>query len=142
MNSTPHAGHDQHASGRREHGAASRDAHHVDHDKHEGHSPGMFRDRFWLSLAFTIPVVVWSAHIQELLSFRAPEFRGSTWIPPVLGTVVFLYGGLVFLRAGRVPARGEVVAHESGVQFEIVDADPRRIKRLRVRLPSSSPGLA
>jgi magnesium and cobalt transporter len=44
-------------------------------------------------------------------------------------------GGLVFLRSGRVPARGEVVEHESGVQFEIVDADPRRIKRLRVRLP-------
>ena len=44
-------------------------------------------------------------------------------------------GGLVFLRSGRVPARGEVIGHESGVQFEIVDADPRRIKRLRVRLP-------
>jgi magnesium and cobalt transporter len=44
-------------------------------------------------------------------------------------------GGLVFLRSGRVPARGEVIEHESGVQFEIVDADPRRIKRLRVRLP-------
>ena len=46
-------------------------------------------------------------------------------------------GGLVFLRSGRVPARGEVIEHESGVQFEIVDADPRRIKRLRVRLPSA-----
>jgi magnesium and cobalt transporter len=46
-------------------------------------------------------------------------------------------GGLVFLRSGRVPARGEVISHESGVQFEIVDADPRRIKRLRVRLPSA-----
>jgi magnesium and cobalt transporter len=44
-------------------------------------------------------------------------------------------GGIVFLRTGRVPARGEVVAHESGVEFEVVDADPRRIKRLRVRLP-------
>ncbi len=44
-------------------------------------------------------------------------------------------GGLVFLRTGRVPARGEIVAHESGVEFEVVDADPRRIKRLRVRLP-------
>jgi magnesium and cobalt transporter len=51
-------------------------------------------------------------------------------------------GGLVFLRCGRVPARGEVVDHESGVQFEIVDADPRRIKRLRVRvpLPGAVPG--
>lgn len=45
-------------------------------------------------------------------------------------------GGLVFLRSGRVPARGEVIEHESGVQFEIVDADPRRIKRLRVRVPT------
>jgi magnesium and cobalt transporter len=44
-------------------------------------------------------------------------------------------GGLVFLRTGRVPAVGEVVTHESGVEFEIVDADPRKIKRLRVRLP-------
>ena len=46
-------------------------------------------------------------------------------------------GGLVFLRSGRVPARGEMIGHESGVQFEIVDADPRRIKRLRVRAPSA-----
>ncbi|WP_137111154.1 transporter associated domain-containing protein [Rhodobacter sp. SY28-1] len=47
-------------------------------------------------------------------------------------------GGLVFLRSGRVPARGEVIEHESGVQFEIVDADPRRIKRLRVRMPATA----
>lgn len=47
-------------------------------------------------------------------------------------------GGLVFLRTGRVPTRGEVVAHESGVEFEVVDADPRRLKRLRVRLPSAA----
>lgn len=46
-------------------------------------------------------------------------------------------GGLVFLRTGRVPARGEIVPHESGVEFEIIDADPRRIKRLRVRLPGA-----
>jgi magnesium and cobalt transporter len=46
-------------------------------------------------------------------------------------------GGLVFLRTGRVPAVGEVVTHESGVEFEIVDADPRKIKRLRVRLPQA-----
>ncbi|GAB1480732.1 hypothetical protein MASR2M74_33150 [Paracoccaceae bacterium] len=44
-------------------------------------------------------------------------------------------GGLVFLRTGRVPARGEIVTHESGVEFEVIDADARRIKRLRVRLP-------
>ncbi len=47
-------------------------------------------------------------------------------------------GGLVFAIAGRVPGRGEVVRHESGIEFEILDADPRRIKRLKVgRLPTS-----
>ena len=45
-------------------------------------------------------------------------------------------GGIVFLRTGRVPSRGEVVPHESGAEFEVMDADPRRIKRLRVRLPA------
>ena len=45
-------------------------------------------------------------------------------------------GGLVFMLAGRVPARGEVIHHPDGPDFEVVDADPRRIKRLRVRLSS------
>ncbi len=43
-------------------------------------------------------------------------------------------GGLVFMLSGRVPARGEVVVHPEGPEFEVLDADPRRIKRLRVRL--------
>ncbi|MBL4929857.1 transporter associated domain-containing protein [Fuscibacter oryzae] len=46
-------------------------------------------------------------------------------------------GGLVFLRTGRVPARGEIVTHEKGIEFEVIDADARRIKRLRVRLPGA-----
>ncbi|MBK6496536.1 MAG: copper-translocating P-type ATPase [Gemmatimonadetes bacterium] len=61
----------------------------------------MFRDRFWLSLALTVPVVVWSRHVEELLGYVAPVFTGSAWIPAVLGTVVFLYGGLVFLNGAR-----------------------------------------
>lgn len=47
-------------------------------------------------------------------------------------------GGLVFVLTGRVPVRGEIVPHPSGVQIEVVDADPRRIKRLRVRLPQAA----
>jgi Cu2+-exporting ATPase len=62
----------------------------------------MFRDRFWLSLLLTVPVVAWSADIQELLGFQAPQFPGNEWIPAVLGTVVFVYGGSVFLR-GTLP---------------------------------------
>ncbi len=47
-------------------------------------------------------------------------------------------GGLVFMLSGRVPARGEVVIHPDGPEFEVMDADPRRIKRLRVRLPDDA----
>jgi CBS domain containing-hemolysin-like protein len=51
-------------------------------------------------------------------------------------------GGLVFSLAGRVPNRGEVLRHPSGLEFEVVDADPRRIKRIRVRnLPDSRASL-
>ncbi len=49
-------------------------------------------------------------------------------------------GGLVFMLSGRVPARGEVIPHPAGPEFEIVDADPRRIKRLRVHVPGAGPG--
>ena len=44
-------------------------------------------------------------------------------------------GGLVFSIAGRIPARGELVRHPSGVEFEVLEADPRRIKKLRIHLP-------
>ncbi|MCE8548255.1 HlyC/CorC family transporter [Ruegeria pomeroyi] len=47
-------------------------------------------------------------------------------------------GGLVFMLSGRVPARGEVVPHPDGVEFEVMDADPRRIKRLRVMIPDTA----
>lgn len=46
-------------------------------------------------------------------------------------------GGLVFLLSGRVPVRGEVIAHPSGLEFEVIEAEPRRIKRLRVHLPEA-----
>ena len=84
-----HAGHVQAAPTRR--------APHA-HDRHAGHRPQMFRDRFWLAFLLTIPVVLYSHEVQEWLGYTAPAFPGSTWIPPVLGTAVFLYGGLVFVR--------------------------------------------
>jgi magnesium and cobalt transporter len=50
-------------------------------------------------------------------------------------------GGLVFMLAGRVPKRGEVIVHPDGIEFEVLDADPRRVKRLRVRgLPAGTGG--
>jgi CBS domain containing-hemolysin-like protein len=47
-------------------------------------------------------------------------------------------GGLVFALAGRIPARGEFVQHPGGIEFEVLDADPRRIKKLRIHLPPAA----
>jgi len=58
----------------------------------------MFKDRFWISLLLTIPVIAYSDMIQMWLGFSAPTFPGSELIPPVLGTVIFIYGGLPFLK--------------------------------------------
>jgi len=58
----------------------------------------MFRDKFWLSFALTIPVVFWSTDLQHWFGYIAPSFPGSKFIPAILGTVVFVYGGLVFIR--------------------------------------------
>ena len=84
---------------------------HGDHDRHAGHSVAMFRDKFWLSFALTIPVVFWSEDVQHWFGYRAPSFPGSKFIPAILGTVVFLYGGLVFLRG----ARGELADRKPGM---------------------------
>src|SRR5262249_39212044 len=67
-------------------------------DRHAGHSVAMFRDKFWVSLAFAIPVVVWSGDGQHLLRYTAPSFPGAKLIPAIFGTIVFAYGGIVFLR--------------------------------------------
>lgn len=78
---------------------------------------------------------------QWLIQSRAPleEVEAGTGL--VLangeeGDEVDTLGGLIFMLTGRVPVRGEVIGHDSGAEFEIVDADPRRIKRVRLRAPA------
>jgi len=94
----PHAGHRMSKS-------------HRNHDRHAGHSVAMFRDKFWLSFALTIPVVFWSTDVQHWLRYTAPSFPGSKFVPAVLGTVVFIYGGLVFIRG----AWGELAGRKPGM---------------------------
>ncbi|MGH7445925.1 MAG: heavy metal translocating P-type ATPase [Longimicrobiales bacterium] len=67
------------------------------HDKHEGHSVDMFRSRFWISLLLTIPTIVWGHMLANLTAYRPPHFTGSHWIAPLFGTLVFFYGGRVFI---------------------------------------------
>ncbi|WP_413248944.1 heavy metal translocating P-type ATPase [Sinomonas flava] len=98
----PHAGHDMTAQLHAGHG----DPHAVHtHGEHAGHSVAMFRDRFWLTLGLSLVVVYFSAMFWRLFGATPPMFPGSEWIGPVLGTVIFFYGGLPFLKGGLGEAR-------------------------------------
>ncbi|MEX3628038.1 copper-translocating P-type ATPase [Corynebacterium sp. LK2514] len=82
------------------HSALDEDHHVHGHGEHAGHSIAMFRDRFWWSLILSIPVVIFSPMVAHLLGYHLPAFPRSTWIPPVLGTIIFVYGGTPFLKGG------------------------------------------
>ena len=85
--------------------------HHDDgaHDEHGGHDHGdhaaMFRDRFWLTLVLTLPVVYYSEHLRQWFGYGVWEFPGHEALSPVLGTIIFLYGGWPFLTGGLSEAR-------------------------------------
>ena len=97
------AGHDMSGAGHDMSGAG--------HDRHEGHSVAMFRDKFWLTLAMTVPVVLLSNDVSSWFGYSLPDVPGIGLIPAIIGTVVFAYGGLVFLRG----ARGELRDRQPGM---------------------------
>jgi Cu2+-exporting ATPase len=84
---------------------------HSGHTQHSDHSASMFRDKFWLSLTLTLPVVFWSADVQHWLGYRAPTFPGSRLIPAILGMIIFVYGGSVFIQG----AGGELSRRQPGM---------------------------
>jgi P-type Cu2+ transporter len=67
------------------------------YDKHAGHSTEIFLKKFWVNLALSVPVVAYSSILYQLFGWRAPAFFGSGYIPAVLGSIVFFYGGWIFL---------------------------------------------
>jgi P-type Cu2+ transporter len=87
---------------------------HGGHGDHADHA-AMFRDRFWLTVVLTIPVVVFSEMFQRLLGYSAPTFPGDDWVSPVLGTVIFVYGGWPFLTG----AVSELKARQPGMMLLI-----------------------
>jgi Cu2+-exporting ATPase len=111
------ATHDHHGMPMAAHGA------HASHDKHAGHSVAMFRDRFWVSFALTIPMLIWGHMLQSALGYTAPQFPGATYIPPLFGTAVFLYGGTLFVQGAlrelrdRLPGMMTLIALAISVAF-------------------------
>jgi Cu2+-exporting ATPase len=116
MHESASTGHGQHAPPEEHSG-------HSGHDKHQGHSVEMFRDRFWISLLLTVPTLVWSPMLGELLGYEAPGFPLSDWVSPAFGTAVFMYGGLVFLRGAarelkdRLPGMMTLISLAISVAF-------------------------
>ncbi|MCB0033828.1 MAG: heavy metal translocating P-type ATPase [Anaerolineales bacterium] len=107
-----HAQHGQHqqtadhAQHNKQHDHSQHSGKHSDHDAHAGHAGHgghagheiMFRNRFWVSLVLSIPVLIFSPALQNWLSYTAPQFTGSTWITPVISVIIFVYGGIPFLQ--------------------------------------------
>jgi Cu2+-exporting ATPase len=60
----------------------------------------MFRDRFWITLLLSLPTLVWSGMVQQMVGFGAPAFPGSPYVPAFFGVAVYLYGGSVFVKGG------------------------------------------
>lgn len=70
------------------------------HDKHAGHDPEAFRRLFWLSLVLTVPTVAFSQMVQDWFGYSLDAVPGNAFVAPVLGTIIFIYGGRVFLKGG------------------------------------------
>ena len=84
------------------------DAGHSEHDKHAGHSTAMFFRKFWVSLILTIPVVLYADVIEKIFKWSPPELSGSNYLPAILSSIVFFYGGGVFLAGAWREIKGKL----------------------------------
>jgi Cu2+-exporting ATPase len=93
------------------------------HDRHAGHSVAMFRNRFWVSLALTLPTLIWGHMLPGLFGYAPLHLPGGAWIEPILGAVVFAYCGFPFMQGAlhdikdRSPGMMTLIALAIGVAF-------------------------
>jgi Cu2+-exporting ATPase len=118
-----HHGHAGHVADVQRHGPGATGHENAEEDRHAGHRVETFRRRFWLSLALTIPTLLWGHMLPAAIGWHAPAFPGSSWIAPCFGTAVFLAGGVVFLRGAAAELRARrpgmmiLIALAIGVAF-------------------------
>ena len=117
-------GHHDHAvstgsttDGHHDHGAHDHSAH-----DHSAHDPAQFKRKFWLSLVLTIPTLVFSEGLQDILGLSGPRFPGSQFIPAAFGLAIFLYGGLVFLKGAVAELRSRQPGMMTLISLAIVVA--------------------
>lgn len=93
------------------------------HDQHAGHSVGMFRDKFWVTLLLTLPSLIWGHMLPHFFHYTPPAVPGARWIPPLFGTGVFFYGGWGFVQGAvrelghRLPGMMTLIALAISVAF-------------------------
>ena len=117
-----HEGHDHHGHHHASSASAGAHDHHDGHGDHSHHDPAQFKRKFWLSLVLTIPTLVFSRGLQEILGLSGPRFPLSEFIPAVFGVVIFVYGGLVFLRGGVQELRAKQPGMMTLISLAIVVA--------------------
>jgi Cu2+-exporting ATPase len=98
-NPSPHGhAHSGHTHDDHHHAAHNVEGHGA-HDKHAGHSVEMFRRKFWGTLLLSVPTLLWAPMIQHWFNYTAPGgAAASRWVPAIFGTLVFAYGGWVFIQ--------------------------------------------
>ncbi len=84
----PHATHDMHEHG----GHTGHASHEGGHDKHAGHTPEMFRDRLFLSVLLTLPILYYSDQVQQWLGYHPLSFPGVGALVPALSAAIYFYG--------------------------------------------------
>ncbi|MFC7430461.1 MULTISPECIES: heavy metal translocating P-type ATPase [unclassified Agrococcus] len=118
-----HAGNAEHTGHAEDGGSAMHADHgghagHADHGGHAGHGGhgdhvAQFRSRFWIVLALAVPTVALSGMFASIVGYALPEVPGVAWVSPVLGTVVYAWGGWPFLRG----AADELRARQPGMML-------------------------
>lgn len=96
---------------------------HAQHDdKHAGHEPNIFARKFWVSLVLTIPILLYSPLPQMFLGWTPPDFAGSRYLPLVLGSIIFFYGGRVFTVSAWRELKGKAPGMMTLISLAIVTA--------------------
>ena len=104
------------------HRPATPAADHKAHDKHAGHTPELFRKKFWISLTLTIPVVIYSEVFGRWFGFTPPAFAGSQFLPLVFGSAIFFYGGVIFLKGALAELKARLPGMMTLISLAILSA--------------------
>lgn len=95
---------------------------HAGHQDHSAHDPLRFRKLFWICLALTVPTLIFSTGLQDILGLEGPRFPGSEWIPAVFGTAIVVIGGRIFLQGAWQELRAKSPGMMTLISLAIVVA--------------------